>query len=429
MRTSFPSFLRDLVLLGLAPLPVACGGATAASNPASNAEPAPDAEAPSEDGSVAIDATSPSPPVVAPVDAGPALDAGALPDVLHPPEPDFCAADAAALEGGLEYQRSCCFGGQPGPVCDPTQHEADGGACAPRWVAGDGCIGGSILYPCGVPPLASGAPPPPPPAPPPPADGATCQTLCLNPAFDSCSLELLDGGDFVDEDAGTEPVVVWCRVECTGRRPAGLVAEPRGARSVGEVLAHAAYLEAASVDAFLGLAEELAPRGAPASLLRRLRKAAGDEVRHARAVGALAEARGAAVDPVRIERRWTRSLLEIALENAREGCVRETWGAASAVAQASRAGDADVREVMEGIARDELRHAALSWDLAAWVASKLDAEERAQVAATMARAVADLEEELEGAMPETWREALGLPSREDARAILAAMRAKVWGVA
>ena len=406
----------------MAPLPVACGGATAASP----AESAPDAESPGVDASVVLDASRPAVDATSPaVDAEPDLDASSLPDILHPPL--FGCGDAAALEAGLEYQASCCRGGEPATVCDPQQHAGDGGDCAPRWVSGDGCLGGNVLYPCGIPPIAP-YPPAPPPAPQPAPGAVSCSDLCLNPVFPFCYAQLEDGGAF-PADGGTEPAVVWCHIDCTGRRPAGLVAEPRGARSVGEVLARAAYLEAASVDAFLDLAKELGPHGAPPSLLRRLRKAAGDEVRHARAVSALAEARGATVPEVRIARRWARSLLEIALENAREGCVRETWGAANAVAQAERARDADVREVMEGIASDELRHAALSWDLEAWLESKLDDEERAQVAATMSRAVAQLEEELTARVPEPWREALGLLSGEEARSLLAAMRTKVWGVA
>ena len=393
MRTSFPSILRQLVLVGLSPLPLACGSS---GNPTNDVL--------GKDASTAPDAGFDA----APVDGS--------------PDGDTC--DAGPLEAGLEYRAACCFTGGAcchGPVCDPNgfEHPDAGDACAPRWIDGDGCQGGTLIYPCGLPSgtqVLGG-------------NQVSCTGLCLGATFDECQVREPDGGPIAGYDGGTAPVELQCSILCLGRRPDGMVEPREGARTAGEVLARAAYLEAASVDAFLDLAVEMERLGAPSSLVRRLRRAAGDEERHARAMGALAKRRGAAVKRVEIERREARSLLAIALENAREGCVRETWGAASAVAQASLSRDADVREAMAGIASDELRHAALSWDLARWVESKLDDEARAQVAAERMRAVAELEEELAEGMPEAWRQALGFPSREEARGILAAMRAKVWASA
>jgi hypothetical protein len=187
-----------------------------------------------------------------------------------------------------------------------------------------------------------------------------------------------------------------------------------------------AHLEAASVDAFLLLADELALHHAPRPLLRRLRRAACDEVRHARDVGALARARGGAPMEPRVGKTAPRSLLAIALENAREGCVRETWGAAYGVVQSERAEDDDVRSVMVGIARDELGHAAIAWELAAWLDARLTADERTEVARERATAIAELAREIEGAPPEPWRRALGLPTRAEARAMFAAVQAELW---
>src|SRR5262249_22730562 len=138
---------------------------------------------------------------------------------------------------------------------------------------------------------------------------------------------------------------------------------------------------------------------------------------------------GSEPPPVRLGDATARSLLAIALENAREGCVRETWGAACAVVQSLRASDPRVRETMCMVARDELSHAALSWDMARWLESRLTAAERAQVEAERAHAVAELEEELEQAPPVAWRATLGLPSRDEARTILRGMRAEVWSAA
>jgi hypothetical protein len=122
-------------------------------------------------------------------------------------------------------------------------------------------------------------------------------------------------------------------------------------------------------------------------------------------------------------------LLALALENAHEGCVRETWGAACAVAQSLRATDLEVRRAMRAIARDELRHAMLSWDLADWLASRLTPAERTQVEEHQAQALAELESELAGEPADAWHAQLGLPTRGEAQAIFEGMGADVWAQA
>jgi hypothetical protein len=184
-----------------------------------------------------------------------------------------------------------------------------------------------------------------------------------------------------------------------GRRPAGLRLDgPTGGRknAVGEHFASMATLEAASVVAFRRLHRQLAAFGAPRALLERIRKAARDEIRHARATGALAKKYGVTpAAPELGECDASPSLFAIALENAREGCVRETYGALVAHLQMTRAGDADVRACMAAIADEETEHAALSWDIAAWIESQLDdtqrdhlADERRDAFTTLARDLA-----------------------------------------
>jgi hypothetical protein len=197
-------------------------------------------------------------------------------------------------------------------------------------------------------------------------------------------------------------------------------------RTIGEFLARCAYLEEASVGAFLELARQLAAHGAPDSIVRRLRQAASEEVRHAGDMSALARAYGAEPPAVRTEECGHRSLLAIAIDNAREGCVRETWGAACALVQSMCAADPRVRATMRAIAEDELSHAALSWDLARWIEAHLSPDERALVDEERARAVAELEVELEQSPPEPWRIALGWPTRDEARSILRGMHTEIW---
>jgi predicted metal-dependent hydrolase len=155
-----------------------------------------------------------------------------------------------------------------------------------------------------------------------------------------------------------------------------------------------AHLEAASVHAFLRLREELTSIQAPRALVRRAERAARDEVRHARVTARLARRRGAEPAPVvieRVEREGApRSLADLALENAVEGCVRESFGALVAMRQASQARDPQVARAMARIARDETEHAALAWAIARWVAPRLDGVARSKVRRAVRSALASL---------------------------------------
>jgi hypothetical protein len=206
-----------------------------------------------------------------------------------------------------------------------------------------------------------------------------------------------------------------------GRRPAGFEASADRV-SVASWLAVNAALERASIDAFQILAGELVALGAPAPLVAAARAAEADEVRHAEAVGALARAAGAEVRAPAIARCAPRDLLTLAVENAVEGCVRETYGALVAGHQAAHAARGAVREVMRAIHEDETRHAELAWDVHAWAMARLDGEGRARVLAAMDAAFDALAREATVfASPELVRE-LGLPGVRASRSFVAALR-------
>jgi hypothetical protein len=195
---------------------------------------------------------------------------------------------------------------------------------------------------------------------------------------------------------------------------------------VGQALAEFAHLEAASVDAFEILANELSHHGAPATLVARARRAAKDETRHARMMGALATQHGAEVVRPRVKRGQVRGLEAIARENACEGCVRETYGAAVAWVQAAQARDRGVRAAMQRIARDETRHAELSWAVARWMEGALSEDARGRVAAARQRAIETLRRALVHEAPAAAREDLGLPTSERALRMLDTMRSELW---
>lgn len=177
-----------------------------------------------------------------------------------------------------------------------------------------------------------------------------------------------------------------------GRRPEGLVLPDaiHARTSIGALFAEMAHLEAASVVAFERLARELSAHGAPDALVRRARRAAADEVRHAAVASRWGEHFGGSALPLEMEPvAEVRSLVEVACENAAEGCVHETWGAIVTTLQALRASDVAVRADLARIARDERRHADLAHDVARWAEPLLSAGDRL---ATHAAGRAALEE-------------------------------------
>jgi hypothetical protein len=131
-------------------------------------------------------------------------------------------------------------------------------------------------------------------------------------------------------------------------------------------------MEHASVAAFARFSMALMHHGAPAELVRDAHLAALDEVRHARVCFGLAEAVGGApVAPAGLDmtaaldgeldlERMTRTLVA-------EGCVGETLAALQVSEAARQARDPALRAVLEGIAADETRHAALAWRTLAWL--------------------------------------------------------------
>ncbi len=253
-----------------------------------------------------------------------------------------------------------------------------------------------------------------------PDGGATdggCIQYCGPAMFQSvsCSFTTRDGG-------GLE---VWCSGQnCLGRRPPGLLAStPSDALNpVGALFAEAARLEAASVPAFKLLARELAVHGAPAELIRAARSASRDEVRHTRATAALARRyRAQPIKPTVAPLPRRRSLEAIALENAVEGCVRETYGALVALWQTRAAADPVVAAAMAPIARDETRHAELAWKVAAWAAPRLSPASRRRVERARARAFAELRAEAARPLPAAQVALAGLPSPATAARLLDAL--------
>ncbi|MCY1044513.1 ferritin-like domain-containing protein [Corallococcus sp. bb12-1] len=213
-----------------------------------------------------------------------------------------------------------------------------------------------------------------------------------------------------------------------GRRPAGLQDADacESTDALGHYFAEAAHLEAASVHAFLRLREELALHGADAGLQDAARRSAVEEVMHTDVTGRIARRFGATPQRPVVTALPLRPLLDVALDNAVEGCVRETYGALVAHHQALHAQDAEVREAMVRIAEDETRHAGLSWDIDQWARPRLSDSERDTLREAQRQAVAVLRAEVAVPLDAGLVTAAGLPTPEVALCLLDTLEQELW---
>lgn len=199
----------------------------------------------------------------------------------------------------------------------------------------------------------------------------SCEAVCARLPGELVSCKLLGNASTKRSDPFVECTT---SMVCKGRRPAGL--EQSGTT--------ATFLEAASVVAFARLSHELRLLRAPRRLVRAAQRSRREELRHTRMMRAIERASArVTVAPAR-----RRSILEIAIENAVEGCVRETYGAAVALWQSQHA--REHRATFARIARDEARHAVLAHKVDAFLARRLSARERAVVNDARREAIAEL---------------------------------------
>ena len=167
--------------------------------------------------------------------------------------------------------------------------------------------------------------------------------------------------------------------------------------------------EHASIAAFAKLSLELLAFGAPADLVDAAHAAARDEVRHAADAYALASAfAGKRVGPGALDLAGVAPHTELAAFARAafvEGCVGETLAALEAdealrvvrerdapdAPDAPDSRDSRIARVLDVVARDEARHAELSWRVVAWAL----AEGGAPVRDAITREVSRIREELD----------------------------------
>jgi hypothetical protein len=328
-------------------------------------------------------------------------------------------SDASADAGGSDEDRWA-------PGCQPgTAEPFDAGSDAMP-----GCEY-AIPLPCGLPAWVTSVAPP--------LcflDETDCAEICKTPSPWAVFTCKVANGFGCDDEAGAfvapdgAPIVIECEVcpSASGRRPPGLADRPAHASAdpLGRFLAHSAFLEAASVDAFQMLARELRASGAPRSLVDAARRSARDETRHARVMTRLARAHGCEPPRPFVARTPRRALVDMAVENAREGCVRETFGALLATWQSAHARDRRVASAMKRIAADETRHAALAWAVADWMAPRLDAKGRRRVASERRKAADALRAELQARPSPSLVRRAGIPTRRAALELYDQLLSTLW---
>jgi len=239
----------------------------------------------------------------------------------------------------------------------------------------------------------------------------------------SWTLAIDRAGKISSGDASYTPPQPNCQRPFLGRRPEGFVLSAQHETlTLGSYFSDCASMETASIFAFRRLESELHALGAPRSLLLRAKRSAREEARHARVMRRLATRFGEVPRTVAVVPLAVRTPLPVALENAVEGCVLETWAALLCAFQAERAGDLRIRAALRQIAREELRHAALAWDVAAWLDTRLTRTERARVGHARAAALEALRQSLSHEPVAELRIFAGVPSAAEATVLFASWR-------
>ena len=191
--------------------------------------------------------------------------------------------------------------------------------------------------------------------------------------------------------------------------------------ALGSYFARVSNAEASSIAAFLQLRKELAFHNAPKELLDRCFLAAKQEVDHARVMVQLAENHQGKLAPFIFGKFEPRTLLDLALDNAVEGCIFETFSALKLLQQAQNSNHPVLAQTMQQIALDEVAHAELAWDIHKYLLTKLSTEERSIVRKAQRDAVQKLMNNLDSHQQFTSgeQEFLGITETNQLRKIFA----------
>jgi hypothetical protein len=165
------------------------------------------------------------------------------------------------------------------------------------------------------------------------------------------------------------------RIHDIGQTPEPLPAVERAVddrpRRLSRLWLNDALAEQASIAAFGQLGLQLLRWGAPRELLTSVYEAAADEIVHARLCFSLASQYGqttldAAPFPAATEIDPRSTLAQLFDASIFDGALLEGFAGSALSFAARRSRDAAVSAVLERLAVDEARHAALGWEIARW---------------------------------------------------------------
>ena len=264
-------------------------------------------------------------------------------------------------------------------------------------------------------------------------DSLSCEDICEGIALkgtdweysniDNCEMEL-DTTYFASEDSGTVDAsgdtTIVGNIQCDGQITEYMCKgrRPMGYQEVsGGYFARAANLEAASVIAFIELAAQLQKWKAPHAFIVRCLQAAEDERRHTKIMMTIAQQYTQSIPALQIERQPS-DLFSMALHNATEGCIHETWSALEAHLISHSAKTPELRSAFAVISREESAHAQLSWDLHHWFCEQLTEEQVKQLQRAQRLALQQLPNQIASGVIDS-PVVLGLHSRTDLNAIAA----------
>jgi hypothetical protein len=128
---------------------------------------------------------------------------------------------------------------------------------------------------------------------------------------------------------------------------------------------------------FAALAQGIRAAGAPPKLVDLALRASADEVRHAAHCADILRGHGAEVPPpeTRLLFFGPRDLgpeQRLAYEVVAQSCISETESMATLVTLLDAAGDAQLKAILQELARDEVQHARIGWAYLAWAKDRLD---------------------------------------------------------
>ena len=166
-----------------------------------------------------------------------------------------------------------------------------------------------------------------------------------------------------------------------GRAPLSGVSHSRSAKDLASYFARQAQEEAISIFSFAELHDILCAYHAPENLQQRSIKALREEQLHTRMAIALCEQYGGTAPAIQVPTLKSVSLFEATLHNALVGCIQETWAAVLEEFQAQHTQKHN--RVQHRIAKDEISHAQLAWDIHSFFMSMLSDQEQSSILESM----------------------------------------------